>query len=321
MKNTIQKTTAFFIVIVLLITACKKDNNDTTPIKEDYAITKQELDISYGADAAQRYDVYFPEGYTDQTPVVFVIHGGGFIAGNKEGFTGVAKLYAQRGYVTVNINHRLVDASGIDQVPIVHKLSAIKVQDQVNDMAAVVESYKQKSTGWGSGTAKMYMAGHSAGATLAMLYVQGAKNTNGQVRASGNFGGLTTLTVPDAFYTNPPAHEYWPALKELIYRLTGAELTKENALYLMAISPDWVSTANPPCRPNITVMPVSNDDDLNFAPFFSTVNESEKYHNQLRGRSVLSERIMMDTDHGFGNHPDDWRKAVNYTVSFFKRVN
>jgi acetyl esterase/lipase len=318
MKTAIQQTTALFIVIILFITGCKKDDK---PSDKQYTIARQELDISYGADPAQKYDVYFPEGYDAGTPVVFVIHGGGFIAGNKEGFTNVATLFAQRGYITVNINHRLVDASGIDQVPIVHKTSAIKVQDQVNDMAAAVESYKQKSTGWGTGTAKMYMAGHSAGATLAMLYVQGSKNTNGQVRASGNFGGLTTLTVPDAFYTTPPAHEYWPALKELIYRLTGAELTKENALYLMAISPDWVSTANPPGRPNITVMPVSNDDDLNFAPFFSTVNESEKYHNQLRGRNVRSERIMMDTDHGFGNHPDDWRKAVDHAVNFFRKVN
>jgi acetyl esterase/lipase len=318
MKHTMLTITALLAVILLNFTACKKEN---APAEKQYEIAKQELDISYGPDAAQKYDVYFPEDYDNQTPVVFVIHGGGFIAGNKEGFTGVAKLYGQRGYVTVNINHRLVDATGIDQVPIVHKLSAIKVQDQVSDMAAAVESYKQKSTAWGSGTAKMYMAGHSAGATLAMLYVQGSKNTNGQVRASGNFGGLTTLTLPDALYTTQPTHEYWPALKELIYRLSGAELTKENALYLMAISPDWVSTANPPGRPNITVMPDSNDDDLNFAPYFSTVNESEKYHNQLKGRNVRSERIMMDTDHGFGNHPDDWSKAVNYTVAFFRKVN
>ncbi len=318
MKNTINKTISFLVVILLFTTACKKDNN---PTLEHYEIEKQQLNISYGAHARQKYDVYFPAGYNSNTPVVFVIHGGGFIAGDKDGFTNVAKLYTNRGYVTVNLSHRLVDASGIDQVPIVHKLSAIKIQDQVTDVAAVVENYKQKSEEWGTGTAKMYMAGHSAGATLAMLYVQGTKNTDGQVRASGNFGGLTTLTIPDALYTTPPPHEHWPALKELIYRFTGAEVTKENALHLMAISPDWVSTANPPGRPNITVMPESNDDDLNFAPFFSTVNESLKYHNQLQGRNVRSERIMMNTDHGFGNHPDDWKKAVDYTVSFFKKVN
>ncbi len=319
MKNTFLKTSGLLAITLLFITGCKKDK--TPEPLQHFEIEKQELNISYGAHERQKYDVYFPEGYNTNTPVVFVIHGGGFIAGNKEGFTDVAKLFANRGYVTVNINHRLVDASGIDQVPIVHKLSAIKIQDQVNDMAAVVESYKQKSTSWNSGTAKMYMTGHSAGATLAMLYVQGTKNTGGQVRASGNFGGLTTLTIPDALYTTPPPHEHWPALKELIYRFTGAEVTKENALHLMAISPDWVSTANPPGRPNITVMPVSNDDDLNFAPFFSSVNESLKYHNQLQGRNVRSELIMMDTDHGFGNHPDDWSKAVDYTVSFFKKVN
>lgn len=318
MKTYLTKTSGLLAILLLFIIGCKKDE---TPKNEDYEIEKQELNISYGADARQKYDVYFPQGYNSNTPVVFVIHGGGFIAGDKEGFTPVAKMFAQKGYVTVNISHRLVDASGIDQVPIVHKQSAIKIQDQVNDMAAAVESYKQKSAEWNSGTAKMYMTGHSAGATLAMLYVQGTKNTNGQVKASGNLGGLTTLTIPDALYTNPPAHPYWPALKELLYRFTGAEVTKENALYLMAISPDWVSTANPPGRPNITVMPESNDEDLNFAPFFSTIDESKKYHNQLQGRGVRSELIMMNTDHGFGNHPDDWSKAVNYNVSFFKKVN
>ncbi|MCH5718113.1 alpha/beta hydrolase [Niabella hibiscisoli] len=169
-----------------------------------YQLERQELNISYGTHALQKMDIYFPEDFNTATPVVFVIHGGGFVAGTKEDFTDRAKLFMSRGFVTINVSHRLVDATGLDQTPPPRISSAIKVKDEVDDIAAAVEMYKILAGGFGSGTSKMYMAGHSAGGTLAMLYVQGEKNLNKQVRASGNLAGLTNVTLPEELYNNPP---------------------------------------------------------------------------------------------------------------------
>ncbi len=69
----------------------------------------------------------------------------------------------------------------------------------------------------------MYMAGHSAGGTLAMLYAQGDENLNKQLRASGNLAGLTNVTLSQELYYNPPSRDLWPNIKELLHRMSGAE--------------------------------------------------------------------------------------------------
>ncbi|MCH5718114.1 hypothetical protein [Niabella hibiscisoli] len=101
--------------------------------------------------------------------------------------------------------------------------------------------------------------------------------------------------------------------------MSGAEPIKQNALHLMAISPNWVSSLHAPGMPNITVMSDTNDDDLRFAPHFSTIEDARQYDSQLRSQNVASELVMMNTDHGFGRHPGDWEKAIKYTTDFFRK--
>lgn len=310
------KRLLYAVLLAVVFASCSK--NDAPVNNKRYEQAAEELNIAYGTDALQKMDIYFPEGYNKSTPVIFYIHGGAFVAGTKDDVKKEAKLFMSRGYVVVNLSHRLVDATGLDKEPPPHQKSAVKVVDQVADVAAAVQKYKAIADSKGVGAEKMYMAGHSAGATLAMLYVQGDKNKDRSVRASANLAGLTNVTLPDALYDNPPSDKLWPALKELLYRMSGAELTRENGLYLMAISADWVS-ARQGGRPNISVMPNSNDDNLHFAPYKSSVAEAQNYDKQLKAKGVSSAFVSMETDHGFGNHPGDWDKAIDYVVDFFRK--
>lgn len=316
LNNTVMRNIFILMILTLLLSlGCSKKDNEP---EKTYALAKQELNVAYGNDPLQNMDVYFPEDFTVNTPVVFLIHGGGFVAGTKESFTLVAKLFMARGFITVNLNHRLVSLAGLEQNPPLHQASTIKVSHQVDDIALAVEKYKTLAASWGAGaTSKMYMGGHSAGGTLAMLYVQGPKNKG--VSASANLAGLANLALSQALYNNPPDHVYWPAVKELLYRMSGAEVKSENALAIMAISPNWVSANSKPAKPNITVMASTNDKDLKFEPYFNTVKDAEDYHNQLRSYGTASSYVLMDTDHGFGKHPDDWSKAVDHTVAFFRK--
>ncbi|MGN7787481.1 alpha/beta hydrolase [Niabella sp. 22666] len=320
MKNRIIKKVPVLLLVILFLAGCKKERKMTIDDNRIYQLERQELNISYGNHALQKMDIYFPQDFNANTPVAFVIHGGGFIAGTKEDFTDRAKLFMARGFITINISHRLVDATGLDQLPPPRINSAIKVADEVDDIAAAVEKYKTLAAGYGSGTSRMYMAGHSAGGTLAMLYVQGNKNLNKQVRASGNLAGLANVTLSDDLYNNPPDHEYWPSIKELLYRMSGEEPVKQNALHLMAISPNWVSSLHAPGLPNVTVMSNTNDQDLRFHPYFSTIDDARKYDEQLRSKGVKSGFVMMDTDHGFGKHPGDWETAIKHITNFFKSL-
>lgn len=310
----LMRTIYLFFLASLLLFSC---TDEVVEPETNHLIIKKELDIAYGNDPKQKMDIYYPEGYSQTTPVVFLLHGGGFIAGDKNEFSHVAQLFANNGFVAVNLSYRLVDSRGLDQNPPLHISSEIRVNHQVEDIDKAVEKFKNSSTDWGLGTSKMYMAGHSAGGTLAMLYVQGSKNED--IRASGNLAGLANMTLTEELFNNPPQHSHWPALKELLYRMSGAEVQENNALHLMSISPNWVLTKHAPGKPHITVMAKTNDQDLQFYPYYNTVQDAENFHNQLKGYGTPSSYILMDTDHGFGSHADDWKTAVSHVAHFFKQ--
>ncbi len=65
-------------------------------------------DIAYDSDEACKYDIYYRKR-TDGTkmPVLFNIHGGGFVKGDKKHRRSLCEMYADQGYFVVNANYRL----------------------------------------------------------------------------------------------------------------------------------------------------------------------------------------------------------------------
>lgn len=301
----------------MLFSACTKkddDNKDPDPVNN----AKEQLNVTYGTHPYQVMDVYFPQGYTTSTPVAFLIHGGGFIAGLKEEFTMQAKLMRDEGFITVNISHRLVDTSGLFRNPPLRQVSAVKVSDEVADVAAAVQRYRDAATGWGAGAGKMYMAGHSAGAILAMLYVQGDKNKDGHMRVSGNWAGVTDLSIPadSAFnYLPEPSRSQ---LKELYYRATGFEAKTANNLAYMAISPYWVASLNGG-KPNISIFPENNDVLKSPGEVAYNLKNTQNFHKLLRDRGQAEQlSVYAGSDHGFGTPADAWQRCIKETAAFFK---
>ena len=70
---------------------------------------RAELNITYGRTPEQelKMDVYRPKTGGDALPACVLVHGGGWIKGDKEKFTPLAVGLAQRGYVVANIEYRL----------------------------------------------------------------------------------------------------------------------------------------------------------------------------------------------------------------------
>ena len=297
----------FTLLISTLLFSCKKEPVSSEPAKEM-------RDISYGKAPLQKMDILFPAGYTIKTPVVFLIHGGGFIAGVKEDFEKQAQKFREHNFIVVNLSHRLIDTDGLLSQPPKHQLSDIMVSDEVKDMDAAVNYYMSHAAEYSAGTSRMYMAGHSAGATLSMLYVQSDLNKNGQVRASGNWAGLTDMSI-----TDPEILKLLdPRWVELLYRTTGKMPAEENALYFMAISPYWVTHLNKG-MPNITIFPENN-------LVFQVEGEKEyqyqttkNYHGLLKDKGVAEKLVYYaGEDHGFGTKPGSWDKLIKETADFFK---
>ncbi|MEO6868982.1 MAG: alpha/beta hydrolase [Ginsengibacter sp.] len=307
MKNKL----ILFTLIAFLLFSCKDKNDGMVANK-----AKEVLNVAYGNDSLQKMDVYFPDGFNTETPVVFLIHGGGFIAGKKEDFKMQAQLFREQQFITVNLSHRLINSKGLLTLPPTHMASNVKISDEVSDINLAVQKYMQSAADWSSGTKRMYMAGHSAGATLSMLYVQGDYNKDDKIKASGNWAGLTDLSIPhDSLlpYLDP-------RYIELLYRSTGQTPDKAHALFFMAVSPYWVANNNKG-HPNISIFPERNiifntEGEAEFA-----LKNTQNFHDMLHNKGVTEKlSVYKNEDHGFGTYPDSWKKLIAETAAFFRGI-
>ncbi|WP_299765610.1 alpha/beta hydrolase [uncultured Dokdonia sp.] len=149
--------------------------------------------VSYGDDAQQVYDLYLPEGRTaSTTKVVVLIHGGGWISGDKSDMAAsVAFVQAfHPDHAIVNVNYVLADlATGTEAFP-----------NQYLDIQAVINQITAQSEDLHI-LPEFGMIGASAGAHLAMMYDY-VYDTNDQVKFVINIVGPSDFTDP--FYSEDP---------------------------------------------------------------------------------------------------------------------
>ncbi len=299
---------------ILGLGACNQSDEAPAPVNE----AREIIDIAYGEHPRQRMDVYFPQGYTVRTPVAFVIHGGGFVAGSKNEFGAQARMMRDQGFVTLNLSHRLVDTTGIFRTPPLRRPSEVTIAQQLDDVAAAVAKFRAEASGWGVGTERMYMAGHSAGAILAMLYTQGDRNKDGLIRASGNWAGITDFSIPnDSAFNTVPEPGRWQ-LRELYWRMSGAEPVTANNLAYMAISAYWVANVHGG-RPNISIFPENNAIFGGAGEVDYNLTTTKSFHKLLRDKGHTERlSIFPGTDHGFSRPADAWQRCIRETAEFFK---
>ena len=115
---------------------------------------KRNIPYADPAHERQVLDVYSPTG-AKNLPVVFLIHGGGWQAGDKSSVQLKPQVFVEKGFVFVSTNYRLLPNVDMDTI--------------IRDVA--------KSLGWvhkhiaehGGDPKRIFVMGHSAGAQLAAL--------------------------------------------------------------------------------------------------------------------------------------------------------
>jgi len=251
--KSIFKINLVVLFLATSLTSCKKDG----PVLTDPVIKVEAqtlLDVSYGSHPSQKMDVYLPANRTSATSVVIFVHGGSFIEGDKSYFTSLVKELVRANFAVLNVNYRLVDATGLYDIPVKHLESAVKIKDQVADMATIVNYAIAKAKEWKVSETKLAMAGHSAGATLSLLYSYDAINTN-KVKAVANLAGALDQTFIDIPFYNFLLPQ---GVLEAGYRYTGYEVGPTTDAYYRAISPLYMANANQKV-PTLTVFPELND--------------------------------------------------------------
>ncbi len=113
-------------------------------------------DIPYADPAHERHvlDVYAPDG-AENLPVVFWIHGGGWQAGDKANVQIKPRVFAERGFLFVSTNHRL--------------LPHVEMVEIFRDVAKALGWVHRNIGRYGGDARRIFVMGHSAGAQLAAL--------------------------------------------------------------------------------------------------------------------------------------------------------
>ena len=195
---------------VFAIAACRKSsNNDVVPDRDKVLTYKNVL---YATDSVQQImDVYLPANRDAvKTPVVILIHGGGWRDGDKKDFDnyGLYTFFTSKGWAVVNMNYRL-DTKYAYPAPIF-------------DIGQAMDYIKQKSAGWGINPDRICLFGSSAGAHLALTFAYG-NNKDGRIKAVIDGYGPTNFVDSSVRYNNN--------INTVVNQLLGVYSVNESAWY------------------------------------------------------------------------------------------
>src|SRR5687767_321298 len=117
-------------------------------------IVKRDVPYAEPADPRQKVDIYAPEGARN-LPVVFWIHGGGWVTGDKTNVQVKPQAFLDKGFVFVSTGYRLL--TNVEMVTI------------FRDIAKSVRWVHDNIGNYGGDPKRLLIMGHSAGAQLAAL--------------------------------------------------------------------------------------------------------------------------------------------------------
>lgn len=144
-------------------------------------------------------DIYTPTGDTRTSrPAIIWVHGGAFAAGDKTQapFVKLATQFAQRGYVALSINYRLMSTekcAGVHPPPASCQAAAVDAQ---HDGQAAVRWLRAHAAQYGVDPGRIAIGGGSAGADVALLVGAHSEDpgTSGTPGESSKVGAVVSIS-------------------------------------------------------------------------------------------------------------------------------
>lgn len=223
--NHLKSIFLFFLSISVVVSCSSDDSGDNGPMVLNPLEAHEQLNISYGEDSDQVFDLYLPANRTVATKTVLLVHGGGWTTGDKSDMNGFKEYIKENmpDYAVVNINYRLADEEN-QPYPM-----------QIDDITSVV-NHLQEQQDYYTISNTLGFVGVSAGAHLSLLWSY-AFDVNHQVNMVCSVVGPTNFTDPAYLENNNPL------LQELLDTF-GIDTTTE---FLEEVSPyHRVSASAPP---------------------------------------------------------------------------
>jgi acetyl esterase/lipase len=176
-----------FILLSFLFGACddlqnitnlKSDILPQNEVKIDY---EDRMNLTFGKDELQKFDIHIPKNQSQKVPVIIILHGGGWREGDKT-FVKPFVDYLKKKMVAcaiVNANYRLTSQ---------HKVT---YKEQLEDIDLLLHKLESEADDFRI-KPRYLMIGYSAGGHLALLYSYLSENK--KIKATGGIAIPTDLT-------------------------------------------------------------------------------------------------------------------------------
>lgn len=254
--------------------------------------TKAIRNVAYGADPAQRFDVYLPAN-TRNAPVVFYVHGGGWANGDKTnpGVENKIAYWLPKGYAVISGNYRMLPAA----MPL----------EQARDVARAVAAAQKHADEWKIDAKRFVLIGHSAGAHLVALLGADPK----MLADAGARPALGVVSL-DSGALDVPALMGLPRVPRLYRNAFGDDRNY------------WVATS-PQHRLSRAALPMlivcSRERRFPTSP----CDEGREFAQKAASLGVAMRVLPEDLDHGEINHdlgtPSDYTAAVGKYIDSLSR--
>lgn len=285
------KVTFIHLIAAFIIFSCSSDDSNTTDNSNSEALNPLEayvaIDVSYGTDSDQVFDIYLPANRSLDTKTLILVHGGGWTSGDKDDMLAFVTIINEElpDLAVININYRLAD-----QVNQPYPMQIDDITTIVNQLKANKDYYIM-SQDFG-------FVGISAGAHLALLWSY-AFDTQDNIKMVCSIVGPTNFTDPAYLNTTSPD------IQELI-ELYGINPATE---FLEEISPyHQVTNQAPP-----TILFYGGQDPL------VPTTQGTAMQERLLELSVIHEFTLYQNEgHGWTgiNLFDTWTKLKLFTTNY-----
>ncbi|MCW3161207.1 alpha/beta hydrolase [Chryseobacterium oryctis] len=163
--------------------------------------------LKYGEHKKQKMDVFLPSEYSENSPVVLIVHGGGWKYGRKEHMIQIQKMLFENNIPSVNMNYRLVSKN-------------ITYKNQLEDIGLAIEKINSLAQKAELLPNNYILLGESAGAHLALLY--GYQNPE-QIKK------IISLSGPTDFYSKEFLDSFYSKYTSpTIQTVVGTKFNREN---------------------------------------------------------------------------------------------
>ena len=169
-------------------------------------------DEAYGEHERQKYDLALPRDCAGRHGLIVCIHGGAFLAGDKDGYAEEIEMWAEQGYAAASVNYRFIS----DEIHL----------DTLNgDIALAMNAIRKKAAECGTELDRALLTGGSAGAHLALFYAYAMADAS-PIRPACvvEYCGSTLLTDRDLFHDLPEEKK-----AEMLFWMTGISSRPEEA--------------------------------------------------------------------------------------------